>query len=538
MNLFILFLPFLVQDSVIVESASSTTEQPRSTKRPATTKTTRPTSTARPAIPSSTEDEEETPIEIDCSSGQFVPHESDCNQYYICNNGQPLAQNCPPGLHWNDNHCDWPHNARCESSESGESGSGITPKPTSPRPTTMRPSRKPRPTLPANAVAEVDDGKYKVVCYFTNWAWYRPGEGKYRPEDIDDNLCTHIVYGFAVLNGDTLKIKTHDSWADIDNHFYEKVTALRKRGKRVVVAIGGWNDSLGDKYSRLVLNADNRANFVTDVIEFIEKYNFEGLDLDWEYPVCWQVECHKGKPQEKEGFAELVRELSEEFKPRGWLLSAAVSPSKMVIDVAYDVPSLAKHFDWIAVMTYDFHGNWDRQTGHVAPLYYYPGDKWANFNANYTINYFIEKGAPSRKLVMGVPLYGQSFRLNSASNYGLNAPSSGPGEAGKFTRAAGFLSFYEICEKTNQGGWKVERDSEGRIGPYAHHSDQWVSYDDVVDVRRKAKYMKKMNLGGGMIWALDLDDFRGSCGCGKHPLLTTLNQVLRDIGGPKIDNCT
>lgn len=59
--------------------------------------------------------------------------------------------------------------------------------------------------------------EYKVVCYFTNWAWYRQGRGKYVPADIDPDLCTHIVYGFAVLNGEELVIKPHDSWADFDN---------------------------------------------------------------------------------------------------------------------------------------------------------------------------------------------------------------------------------------------------------------------------------------------------------------------------------
>lgn len=73
-----------------------------------------------------------------------------------------------------------------------------------------------------------------------------------------------------------------DSWADIDNNFYDRVTAYRKKGIKVLVAIGGWNDSLGDKYSRLVLNENARYNFITNVIEFIEKYDFEGLDLDWE----------------------------------------------------------------------------------------------------------------------------------------------------------------------------------------------------------------------------------------------------------------
>lgn len=55
------------------------------------------------------------------------------------------------------------------------------------------------------------------------------------------------------------------------------------------MAIGGWNDSAGNKYSRLVNSPSARQRFITTVIQFIEKYEFEGLDLDWEYPVCWQV---------------------------------------------------------------------------------------------------------------------------------------------------------------------------------------------------------------------------------------------------------
>lgn len=70
------------------------------------------------------------------------------------------------------------------------------------------------------------------------------------------------------------------------------MTALRSKGKKVLIAIGGWNDSQGDKYSKLVNNAASRARFVTNVVEFIEKYHFDGLDLDWEYPKCWQVSLH------------------------------------------------------------------------------------------------------------------------------------------------------------------------------------------------------------------------------------------------------
>lgn len=64
------------------------------------------------------------------------------------------------------------------------------------------------------------------------------------------------------------------------------------------------------------------------------------------------MDCSKGKPEEKEGFADLVRELSAVFKPKGLLLSSAVSPSKKVIDAGYDIPTLSKYFDWISVVSY------------------------------------------------------------------------------------------------------------------------------------------------------------------------------------------
>lgn len=94
-----------------------------------------------------------------------------------------------------------------------------------------------------------------------------------------------------------------------------------------------------------------------------------------------QVDCSKGPDSDKDGFSALVRELSHAFKPKGFLLSSAVSPNKKVIDAGYDVPVLAQHMDWIAVMTYDYHGQWDKKTGHVAPLYYHPEDDNTYFNA-------------------------------------------------------------------------------------------------------------------------------------------------------------
>ena len=89
----------------------------------------------------------------------------------------------------------------------------------------------------------------------------RPGAGKFVPEDIDPSLCTHVVYGFATLDQSQLVIKPFDQWADIDNGFYKKVTDLRSHGVKVSIAIGGWKDSKGDKYSRLVNKYGHKRHF-------------------------------------------------------------------------------------------------------------------------------------------------------------------------------------------------------------------------------------------------------------------------------------
>lgn len=104
---------------------------------------------------------------------------------------------------------------------------------------------------------------------------------------------------------------------------------------------------------------------------------------------------------------------------------------------------------------------------------------------NFSINYWISEGVPRRKVVMGMPLYGQSFQLANADQNGLNANAPGPGQAGEFTRAAGFLAYYEICDRVQNRGWTVVKDPKNRMGPYAYRSNQWVSYDDVDTIKRK-----------------------------------------------------
>ncbi|XP_037938102.1 mucin-5AC-like [Teleopsis dalmanni] len=330
-------------------------------------------------------------------------------------------------------------------------------------------------------------------------------------------------------------MKPFDKYQDIEQGGYAKFTGLKTYNKQLktMIAIGGWNEA-SSRFSPLVANPERRQKFIKNILKFLRQNHFDGIDLDWEYP------AHRegGKPRDRDNYAQFVQELRAEFereaektgRPR-LLLTMAVPAGIEYIDKGYDIPKLNKYLDWFNVLTYDFHSSHEPSVNHHAPLYSLEEESEYNYdselNIDYSIKYYLKAGADRDKLVLGIPTYGRSYTLINEESTELGAPSEGPGEQGDATREKGYLAYYEICQNLKEDPeWTVVQPNPTAMGPYAYRRNQWVGYDDEDIVRKKAEYVVEQGLGGIMFWAIDNDDFRGSCTGKPYPLIEAAKEAM------------
>jgi chitinase len=142
-----------------------------------------------------------------------------------------------------------------------------------------------------------------------------------------------------------------------------------------------------------------------------------------------------------------------------------------------------RHIDFVNLMSYDYHFyTWYYPvTNFNSPLYPHSLETgYLRFlNVNFSANYWVLKGFPRNKIVIGIPLYGHTYKLYNPSNHKIQAPASDYGDVGYL----GYVSYPQVCIFLQNGAVRVF-DNDSSV-PYAYKNNEWISYDDISSVGNK-----------------------------------------------------
>jgi chitinase len=361
----------------------------------------------------------------------------------------------------------------------------------------------------ANADTDTDPGQARrLVAYYTEWSVY---DRDLQVEDIPGELLTHVNYAFiepSLSEG----CEVSDSWAALsrDGGNFAKLQRLKAEHPELMIlmSVGGWSGSAA--FSDIALTAERRERFATACVAFMREHGFDGIDIDWEYPV---EGGEGGRPQDKENFTLLMAELRRQLDALGGEhpLTAATSASPSYVE-NLDLPGLVEQLDWFNLMTYDFYGFWDlRYAGLHAALYQAsdnPDPAAGQAFGDGTVQAYLAGGVPPEQIVLGIPFYGRAWSGVSSDNDGLFQSATGVPEG---TWGSGYYDYWAIAEDLLEDDSYERHFHDEALAPWLYRSRGGivVSYDDPESIGHKLDYIETKDLGGAMFWELggDTDDF-------------------------------
>ncbi len=277
-----------------------------------------------------------------------------------------------------------------------------------------------------------------------------------------------------------------------------QLKALKEQNPHLmtILSVGGWG---AGGFSDALLTPQGREAFAQSGIELMLKYDFDGLDLDWEYPCIDEAEID-ARPEDKKNFTKMMWLLRAKMDAlsivtgRKYHLSMAVGCGKERYAHIMELAELGTFLDEINLMSYDMRNGNSEMTGHHTNLFNNSGDKRPG-SAKYAIDLFVEHGVPIEKLVIGAAFYGRGWTGVQGGGTGLNAPS-----AGKEFRGGG-LSYALLSDQALQKehGYTRYWDDEAKA-PYLFNGETFISYDDTESVAEKIKYVIERGMKGLMYW--------------------------------------
>ncbi|KAK0388387.1 hypothetical protein NLU13_4632 [Sarocladium strictum] len=319
------------------------------------------------------------------------------------------------------------------------------------------------------------------AVYYPSWKMYK---GK-PPSSLRLQSVTHVLYAFVRVNIDgTLRLL--DEWGDLRKEVDGETGCLAAFVKlkrqhphiKTVVSVGGGSGSA--EFPVLAANPTARATFAQSAREFCDKYQFNGIDIDWEHPTT---------AEQGSNFLQLLHDVRKCLPSPQYLLMTAL-PTGTYCLKNIDLKSAAHYLDFLNLMGYDFTRGWTEVAGHHAQLHA-PKDSLLHLvkpdnkkSCAQGVDYVLGTGFPSQKVLLGIPAYARYFP--KATNIGRSSHKS-----------AGEVDYCDMPQH-----WLQNADVDMELGAAAFVDKEkgFASFDVPKSVAMKASYANAMKLGGLFYW--------------------------------------
>jgi chitinase len=349
-------------------------------------------------------------------------------------------------------------------------------------------------------------------------AYYYHSSGMPVPE-IPVNRLTDVIYAFANINsaGECYMPDAPAAAAD-----FAALGALKRSHPwlRTEISIGGWG---AGGFSDAALTKQSRARFVDSCMKlFFGTYrgDFDGIDLDWEFPVYGGPPNLTSRPADRRDFTLLARALRRALNAESGrmhehlLLTAALPAGRLQSAGPYDpaksyqLAKVGHVLDWINLMTYDLEDGYSTISDFDSPMRPVPADptpeiikRWNTVST--AVDYYEMKGVPADKIVLGEPYFSLAMHVASAAHYGLYQ---------KVTSFTGAPSWTQIeTSLLKDPAWTYHWSPIAQV-PWLFDASTktFVTYDDPASLRIKSQFARARGLRGVFTWAIDQDDAQHS----------------------------
>jgi chitinase len=275
----------------------------------------------------------------------------------------------------------------------------------------------------------------------------------------------------------------------------------RNRHVKTFLVVGGY--SWSKSFPIVCKDPQKIKRFVDSLMVILNDCGFDGVDIDWEYPGI-NSDGGEGDASDAIGYVSLVKELRKAITEQSLqetgepAFSISISsPCTSWTLSKFPLKDLGPLVDHFNIMCYDLSGGWSDKTWHHAPLY---GTKEHSDCIESAISYYTSQGIESKKMVVGVPMYGRTFGNTDGS---LDSLFKGPGPVlSKDNPEPGTVCIMELSMKEPEF---VHYPKHGASTTYKKEMATLISHDSPESIIQKAEYILEKGLGGAMVWESSQD---------------------------------